>query len=136
MLDAVWGFNHIRNTKRAMKRLAFISLTGVYLPVCLPFGPVNGPEDFQRMMHKIFKAKLFKEWFIFLDDVAVATGMNHHMTAKEKADYEKRKAYLSRSGWKDLEKYGAYNRAIKLKDRQKVRDAMLTTGGADSPACV
>ena len=71
MLDAVWGFNHIRNTRRAMKRLAFVSMTGVYLPVCLPFGPVNGPEDFQRMMHKIFKKKLFREWFIFLDDIAV-----------------------------------------------------------------
>ena len=39
LLDAVWGFNHIRNTKRARKVLAMISLSGVYLPVCLPFGP-------------------------------------------------------------------------------------------------
>ena len=40
MLDAVWGFNHIRNTKRARKLLAMITCTGVYLPGCLPFGPL------------------------------------------------------------------------------------------------
>jgi len=51
MLDAVWGFNHIRNTKRARKALAMITMSGIYLPICLPFGPLNGPEVFQRMMH-------------------------------------------------------------------------------------
>ena len=47
MLDAVWGFNHKRNSRRAMKRLAFVSMTGVYLPVCLPFGkrPRIFPKD-------------------------------------------------------------------------------------------
>ena len=85
MNDAVWGFNRIRNTKRAQRALAMISLTGVYLPVCLPFGPKNGPEVFQRMMHRIFGKRLYKEWFIFLDDTAVATGFNHHLTEGEKA---------------------------------------------------
>ena len=73
MLDAVSGFNHVPNTRRARKALAMITLSGVYLPVCLPFGPLNGPEDFQRLMHDIFRARLLKEWFIYLDDLAVAT---------------------------------------------------------------
>lgn len=41
---------------------------------------MNGPEDFQHMMHKVFKSKLYKEWFIFLDDVAVSTGFNRRLT--------------------------------------------------------
>ena len=58
----------MRNSKRALKVLAMIVLFGVYLPVFLPFGPLNGPEDFQRMMHKICNAKMYKEWLIFSDD--------------------------------------------------------------------
>ena len=83
MLDAVSGFNHVPNTRRARKALAMITLSGVYLPVCLPFGPLNGPEDFQRLMHDIFRARLLKEWFIYLDDLAVATF--RAATAGEKA---------------------------------------------------
>jgi len=73
MLDAVSGFNHVPNTRRARKALAMVTLSGVYLPVCLPFGPLNGPEVFQRLMHEIFRHRLLKEWFIYLDDLAVAT---------------------------------------------------------------
>ena len=88
MLDAVSGFNHVPNTRRARKALAMITLSGVYLPVCLPFGPLNGPEVFQRLMHEIFRARLLKEWFIYLDDLAVATfraGLRAATTGEEAA---------------------------------------------------
>ena len=58
LLDAVWGFNQIRNTLEARRKLAMITLSGIYQPICLPFGPLNGPETFQRMMHQIFADKL------------------------------------------------------------------------------
>ncbi len=64
VLDAVSGFNHVPNTCRARKALAMVALSGVYLSVCLPFGPLNGPEDFQRLMYEIFRARLLEEWFV------------------------------------------------------------------------
>ena len=42
-LDAVAGFNHIRNTQRSREMLAIVWRTGQFLPVCLTFGPRNGP---------------------------------------------------------------------------------------------
>ena len=44
-VDAVTGFNQIANTRRAMEILAIVALSGKFLPVCLTFGPVNGPDD-------------------------------------------------------------------------------------------
>ena len=46
LLDAVAGFNQVANTERARQVLAVVARSGVYLPRCLTFGPVNGPEDF------------------------------------------------------------------------------------------
>ena len=48
--------------------------SGSYLPVGLTFGPTNGPQDFQELVFIIFGRRLFKEWFLFLDDRAVAIG--------------------------------------------------------------
>ena len=43
-------------------------------PRSLGFGPTNGPEDFSRFGFRTFRRKLFKTWFLFIDDVLVATG--------------------------------------------------------------
>ena len=67
MLDAVSGSNHIRNTRGAGKRLAMVSMTGVCLTICLPLGLLNGPGDFQRMMHKVFRSKLYRVLSVSLD---------------------------------------------------------------------
>ena len=45
-VDAVSGFNQIRNTKRAREVLAIVARSGKYLPIGLTLGPVNGPDDF------------------------------------------------------------------------------------------
>ena len=54
--------------------MAVLSVTGSYLPRGLTFGPVNGPEDFQGLVFEIFARRLYKDHFIFIDDLAVATG--------------------------------------------------------------
>ena len=46
LVGAVTGFNQIQNTRRAMEVLAIVARSGKFLPVCLTFGPVNGPGDF------------------------------------------------------------------------------------------
>ena len=45
-----------------------------YLPKGLTFGPTNGPEDFQELVFLVFQRRLYIDWFLFLDDLTVATG--------------------------------------------------------------
>ena len=54
MVDAVSGFNQIRNSKRAMEILAIVARSGKFLPVCLTFGPVNGPDDFSYVVDRAY----------------------------------------------------------------------------------
>ena len=44
------------------------------MPTGLTFGLTNGPEDFQEMVFIAFRKRLYSEWYLFLDDLAVATG--------------------------------------------------------------
>ena len=53
-LDAVTGFNQLVNTPRARQMLAIIARSGQFLPICLTFGPVNGPEDFSYVIDRSF----------------------------------------------------------------------------------
>ena len=54
--------------------MAVLMASGCYLPDGLTFGPTNGPEDFQELVFIVFGRRLDKEWFLFLDDLTVATG--------------------------------------------------------------
>ncbi len=81
LLDAVTGFNQIKNTRRAMEMLAIIARCGQFLPICLTFGPHNGPEDFSYCVDRLFspgrrgaKSRFCSEWLIYMDDVTVRTG--------------------------------------------------------------
>ena len=79
-VDAVTGFNQISNTRRAMEVLAIVARSGKFLPVCLTFGPVNGPDDFSYVVDRAFgpgrnrKARYTKEWVAYVDDLTVRTG--------------------------------------------------------------
>ena len=70
LVDTCKGFNQIVNTERARQMLAILARSGQYLPRCLTFGPTNGPEDFQELVFTIFSRRLYKEWFLFLDDLS------------------------------------------------------------------
>ena len=66
--DAVTGCNHLVNTPRARQMLAIIARSGQFLPICLTFGPVNGPEDFSYVVDRNFapgpraKKRYCDEW--------------------------------------------------------------------------
>ena len=51
-----------------------MSASGCFLPRGLTFGPTNGPEDFQELVFKVFQKELYQSWFLFVDDLCVATG--------------------------------------------------------------
>ena len=72
--DAKEGFNQVENELESAKKMAVLVVSGTYLPRGLTFGPTNGPEDFQELVFIIFARKLYTEWFLFLDDLAIATG--------------------------------------------------------------
>jgi hypothetical protein len=72
--DLKEGFNQVDNELETSVKMAVLSVTGSYLPRGLTFGPVNGPEDFQGLVFEIFARRLYKDHFIFIDDLAVATG--------------------------------------------------------------
>ena len=74
------GFNQIENTERAKQVLALVSRSGQFLPICLTFGPQNGPEDFAYVVDRVYapgrhrKLRLMKQWLPYVDDLTVRTG--------------------------------------------------------------
>ena len=50
------------------------------MPICLTFGPVNGPEDFAYVVDRNFapgrdaKRRYCNEWLAYVDDLTVRTG--------------------------------------------------------------
>ena len=60
--------------------LAILARSGQFLPVCLTFGPSNGPEDFAYSTDRVYapgrnrKMRLCKEWEIYADDSTIRTG--------------------------------------------------------------
>ena len=57
-VDAVTGFNQIENTRRAMEVLAIVARSGKFLPVCLTFGPINGPDDFCYVVDRAYMSQV------------------------------------------------------------------------------
>ena len=72
--DLKEGFNQCENEEETSRKMAVLAASGSYLPYGLTFGPTNGPEDFQELVFIIFGKRLYREWFLFLDDLACATG--------------------------------------------------------------
>ena len=74
------GFNQVANTRRAREVLAILARSGQYLPVCLTFGPTNGPEDFAFATDRVYapgrgrRMRFCINWQIYADDITVRTG--------------------------------------------------------------
>ena len=60
--------------------LAILARSGQYLPVCLTFGPTNGPEDFAFATDRVYapgrgrKMRFCSSWQIYADDITVRSG--------------------------------------------------------------
>jgi hypothetical protein len=79
-VDAVTGFNQVVNTRRAREVLAIVARSGKFLPVCLTFGPTNGPDDFSYVVDRMYapgrsrRMRLGREWLAYVDDLTVRSG--------------------------------------------------------------
>ena len=60
VLDAVKGFNQVRNTPRASLVHAVLTHIGSYRPLVLTLGPTNGPEDFSKVVDLTFAGGRFQ----------------------------------------------------------------------------
>jgi len=76
LADFFNGFYHLELTPRAREALAVVSKGGLYEWVCLPMGPINGPQAFQAAMEKAFcqGGPGSRNRTVFIDDVTVYTG--------------------------------------------------------------
>ena len=76
LADFFNGFYHLELTPRAREALAVVSKSGLFEWVCLPFGPINGPQAFQAAMEKAFcqGGPGSQNRTVFIDDVTVYTG--------------------------------------------------------------
>ena len=72
--DAKEGFNQCENEEGSGEKMAVVSVTGIWIPRGLTFGPTNGPEDFQELVFIVFSKRLYREWYLFIDDICIATG--------------------------------------------------------------
>ncbi|MBW0571791.1 hypothetical protein O181_111506 [Austropuccinia psidii MF-1] len=63
-MDDLQGFNQNVVTPRARKCLRIIVHCGVYEYLGIPFGIINAPSHFLRMMNEIFPEEPAEEWLI------------------------------------------------------------------------
>jgi hypothetical protein len=68
MQDAVSGFNQVGLTQKAKEALMISCHLGTFEWQVLPFGPMNGPQDFQQIMMRKFQP-CAEELAIFIDDM-------------------------------------------------------------------
>ena len=82
-LDLASGYWQIPLSKESIPKTAFITTTGLYEFVVMPFGLCNAPATFQRLMNEVLRGLPFCR--VYLDDIIVfsrdATEHAHHLAA-------------------------------------------------------
>ena len=80
-LDAESGYHQIWLKEEDKAKTAFSCKLGVFEYERMPFGVVNGPSTFQKIMDTILREYLWKFVVVYLDDVIILS--------KEKTEHEK-----------------------------------------------
>lgn len=74
VLDLKSGFHQVQMSPESVKYTAFVTPTGQYEYLKMPFGLKNAPSVFQRFITSIFRDFLnHSEIMIYLDDIILAT---------------------------------------------------------------
>ena len=113
------------NTRRARQVLAIVSRAGKFLPTCLTFGPVNGPDDFSYTVDRLYSAgsanerqRYGTEWLAYVDDLTVRTG--RVLDGRVLTDEEYRKGKRSKPRLRARMRLRAYNIQQKLWENYRV----------------
>lgn len=80
-LDALSGYHQIPMAEEDSEKTAFVCKEGIFEYIKMPFGLVNAPATFQRIMDKILEKEKWKFAAVYLDDIIIYS--------KSKDDHEK-----------------------------------------------
>ncbi|XP_073137176.1 uncharacterized protein [Henckelia pumila] len=72
-LDAYQGYHQIPLAKEDKDKVSFVTSTGTYCYVVMPFGLKNARATYQRLMDKIFEQQIGKNIEFYVDDILVKT---------------------------------------------------------------
>ncbi|KAI3458805.1 hypothetical protein Pfo_015468 [Paulownia fortunei] len=71
MMDASQGYHQIMLAPEDHKKVSFITSTGTYCYVVMPFGLKNAGATYQRLVDRMFKEQLVRNMEVYVDDMLV-----------------------------------------------------------------
>lgn len=84
-LDLAKGYHQIFVAENDIEKTAFVTPSGLYEYVRMPFGLKNAPATFQRLMNEILREYINKICVVYLDDILVfSTTLEEHLISLEK----------------------------------------------------
>ena len=70
-LDIFSGYNQVTIQPNNQHKMAFATKFGIYAYRVMPFGLMNAPATFQRLMNHAFKGYLWDFLEVYMDDLCV-----------------------------------------------------------------
>ena len=77
-LDLKSGFHQMIMHPDDQEKTAFICEEGLFQFTVLPFGVVNGPASFQRLMEIVLHGLIGKIYYVYLDDICYSCTPEQH----------------------------------------------------------
>ncbi|XP_012842286.1 PREDICTED: uncharacterized protein LOC105962516 [Erythranthe guttata] len=71
MMDASQGYHQIPLDEKDQPAVSFVTATGTYCYVVMPFGLKNAGATYQRLMDRMFRAQLGRNIEVYVDDMLV-----------------------------------------------------------------
>ncbi|XP_012833285.1 PREDICTED: uncharacterized protein LOC105954155 [Erythranthe guttata] len=71
MMDASQGYHQIRLGEEDQPKVSFVTSTGTYCYVVMPFGLKNAGATYQRLVDTMFRAQLGRNMEVYVDDMLV-----------------------------------------------------------------
>ncbi|KAF9761270.1 Retrovirus-related Pol polyprotein from transposon [Nosema granulosis] len=94
-LDAKSGYHQIDMYPTDIEKTAFGCREGLYEFLKMPFGLVNGPATFQRVMNEILSEFINKCVVVYMDDILIYS----RTEADHKEDVQRVLKVLKEKGW-------------------------------------
>ena len=71
-MDLMSGFWQIKMNPKDQEKTAFSTSIGLYEFKAMPFGLVNAPATFERLMETVLRGLQWEECLVYMDDIIVA----------------------------------------------------------------
>ncbi|XP_038062608.1 uncharacterized protein LOC119733100 [Patiria miniata] len=95
-LDLKSGYHQMAMAPEDVEKTAFICEEGLYQFKVLPFGVVNGPASFQRLMETVLRDFIGKTCYVYLDDiVCYSSSVSQHFVDLQQILQKLREAGLT-----------------------------------------